>query len=113
MTKKKPQPLPRSRNAEVPGNWRKEVEKILISERQLARRVKLLAKQIEKDYTGRELVIVSLLNGTVLFLADLVRNISLPLRLDFMGVSSYGVGTESRELVYTKELRLDVKGRDV
>ena len=48
-----------------------------------------------------------------MFLADLVRHLSLPLRLDFMGVSSYGAGTESGELVFTKQLRLDVKGRDV
>jgi hypoxanthine phosphoribosyltransferase len=54
-----------------------------------------------------------LLNGTVMFLADLIRHLSLPLRLDFMGVSSYGAGTESGELVFTKELRLDVRGRDV
>jgi len=58
-------------------------------------------------------VVVSLLNGTVMFLADLIRNLSLPLRLDFIGVSSYGAGTESGELVFTKELRLDVCGRDV
>jgi hypoxanthine phosphoribosyltransferase len=58
-------------------------------------------------------VVVSLLNGTVLFLADLIRNLSLPLRLDFIGVSSYGAGTESGNLVITKELRLDVRGRDV
>ena len=55
----------------------------------------------------------SLLNGTVMFLADLIRNLSLPLRLDFIGVSSYGAGTESGDLVFTKELRLDVRGRDV
>src|SRR5690348_3277705 len=59
------------------------------------------------------MVVVSLLNGTVMFLADLLRNLSLPLRLDFMGVSSYGAGTESGDLVFTKELRLDVRGRDV
>jgi hypoxanthine phosphoribosyltransferase len=59
------------------------------------------------------MVIVSLLNGTVMFLADMLRYISLPLRLDFIGVSSYGAGTESGELVFTKELRLDVRGRDV
>jgi hypoxanthine phosphoribosyltransferase len=56
---------------------------------------------------------VSLLNGTVMFLADLIRNLSLPLRLDFIGVSSYGSGTQSGELVFTKELRLDMKDRDV
>lgn len=96
-----------------PMRWRKEVEKVLITDEQIAKRIRALAKQIEKDFAGREMVIVSLLNGTVMFLADLIRNISLPLRLDFMGVSSYGSGTESRELVFTKELRLDVKGRDV
>jgi len=48
-----------------------------------------------------------------MFLADLVRHLSLPLRLDFIGVSSYGAGTESGELVFTKQLRLDVRGRDV
>ena len=48
-----------------------------------------------------------------MFLADLIRHLDLPMRLDFMGVSSYGAGTESGELIITKELRLDVKGRDV
>jgi len=57
--------------------------------------------------------VVSLLNGTVMFIGDLIRQLSHPLRLDFMGVSSYGKGTESGDLVFTKELRLDVKGRDV
>ncbi len=97
----------------VPATWSKEVETILITEADLAERVKTLAQQIEKDYIGKEMVIVSLLNGTVMFLADLIRNISLPLRLDFIGVSSYGAGTESGDLVFTKELRLDVRGRDV
>ena len=54
-----------------------------------------------------------LLTGTLMFLADLVRKIDLPMRLDFIGVSSYRDGTESTELVFTKELRLDVRDRDV
>jgi len=97
----------------VPPRWRKEVERILFTEAQIARRVQSLAREIERDFRGRELVVVSLLNGTVLFLADLIRHLNLPLRLDFIGVSSYGAGTESGELVFTKELRLDVRGRDV
>jgi hypoxanthine phosphoribosyltransferase len=97
----------------VPACWRKEVQSILITEEQLAKRVKSLARQIEKDFRGREMVVVSLLSGTVMFLADLIRHLDSPLRLDFMGVSSYGAGTESGELVFTKELRLDVRGRDV
>ena len=97
----------------IPRHLRREVATILITEDQIARRVRTLARGIQRDYAGRELVIVSLLNGTVLFLADLIRHLPLPLRLDFMGVSSYGSGTESGELVFTKELRLDVRGRDV
>jgi hypoxanthine phosphoribosyltransferase len=97
----------------VPLRWRKEIQSVLITEVQLARRIKTLAREIERDFRGRELVIVSLLNGTVVFLADLIRHLNLPVRLDFIGVSSYGLGTESGDLVFTKELRLDVHGRNV
>jgi hypoxanthine phosphoribosyltransferase len=97
----------------VPSRWRKEVQSILITEEQLARRVKILAREIECDFRRREMVVVSLLSGTVMFLADLIRHLNLPLRLDFIGVSSYGLGTESGDLVFTKELRIDVRNRDV
>lgn len=97
----------------VPTRWRGEVERILITDEMLARRVAALAREVERDFRGHEMVVVALLNGTVMFLADLIRHLSLPLRLDFMGVSSYGTGTESGDLVFTKELRLDVRGRDV
>jgi hypoxanthine phosphoribosyltransferase len=97
----------------VPLRWRKEVARVLITEAQLARRVETLAYEIERDFRGREMVVISLLNGTVMFLADLLRHLNLPLRLDFLGVSSYGEGTKSGELSFTKELRLDVRGRDV
>ena len=97
----------------VPPRWRKDVEKILITDQQLAKRIKILAREIERDFRGREMVVVSLLNGTILFLADLIRYLNVPLRMDCIGVSSYGLGTESGELVFTKELRLDVRGRDV
>jgi hypoxanthine phosphoribosyltransferase len=97
----------------APISWRSDIQSVLITDKQLAIRVKQIAKQIERDFRGRDMAIVSLLNGTVMFLGDLIRQLSLPLRLDFMGVSSYGAGTESGELVFTKELRLDVRGRDV
>ena len=99
--------------APVPAQWRRDVERIIITQARLARRIREFSRQIEHDHRGRELVVVSLLNGTVLFLADLIRHLDLPLRLDFIGVSSYGAGTTSGELVFTKELRLDVRGRDV
>src|SRR5215469_4392639 len=97
----------------VDSRWLKDIERVLITEEQLAQRVAELAQMIQRDFSGRETVIVSLLSGTVMFLADLIRHLNMPLRLDFMGVSSYGSGTESRELIFTKELRLDVRGRDV
>jgi len=97
----------------VPTRWRKEVAQILITDEQIAKRIAVMTRQIERDFRGRDMVIVSLLTGTVMFLADLIRHLELPLRLDFMGVSSYGAGTESGDLVFTKELRIDVRGRDV
>ena len=90
-----------------------DIAKVLISEEEIRRRVGELAAQVQSDFAGRDLVVVGLLTGTLMFLADLVRKIDLPLRLDFIGVSSYGDGTESRELVFTKELKLDVADRDV
>src|SRR5512140_854006 len=97
----------------VPARWRKEVERILITDDEIAQRIRSMSRGIERDFTGREMVVVSVLSGTVMFLADLIRHLNLPLRLDFIGVSSYGAGTESGDLVFTKELRIDVKNRDV
>lgn len=103
----------RTRLKATPADWQDEIGRVLITEQQIARRVRQLTRQVQRDFSGRDVVIVSLLSGTVMFLADLVRHLSLPLRLDFIGVSSYGAGTESGELVFTKQLRLDVRGRDV
>jgi len=100
-------------NTPIPLRWRGEIARILLTEEKIAQRIRVMSRQIERDFTGRETVVVALLNGTVVFLGDLIRNLSLPLRLDFIGVSSYGAGTESGDLVFTKELRLEVRGRDV
>jgi len=98
---------------DIPRRWRDELEQILIPADQISRRVSTLAREIMRDYRGRDLVIVAILNGTVMFLADLIRHLSIPLHLDFIGVSSYGARTTPGELVFTKELRLEVRGRDV
>ena len=100
-------------NPLLPEHLRKEVETVLIDEKQIATRVSELASDIERDFIERDLLVVALLTGTVPFLADLIRNITLPLRLDFMGVSSYGNNTAPGELVFTKELKLEAKNRDV
>ncbi len=93
--------------------WPKEISCVLISAAQLKRRVRALAEQIERDYAGRDLVILALLKGTVLFLADLIRQVKLPLHLDFIGMSSYRGGVESKDLIFTKKLHIGVKGRDI
>lgn len=97
----------------VPPQWRADLREVLITEAQLRRRVRELARVLTRDYVGRELLLVPLLTGTVMFLADLLRHLTLPLKLDFMGVSSYREGSESRELVITKELRLEARDRHV
>lgn len=105
----------RSKTNRTPNTfeWSRDIRRVLISRRAIARRVRELAQQLQSDYQREELVVVSLLNGTVMFLADLIRHLEMPLRLDFIGVSSYGEGTTSGDLVFTKELRLDVRGREV
>lgn len=70
-----------------------------------------LAGEIERGFRGREMVVVSLFNGTIMFLPDLQRHLSLPLGLDSLGVSSYGA--EAGKLIFATEPRLDVRGRDV
>src|SRR5437879_821158 len=105
--------IPVRTSSRPPARWRGEVERVLIPRSEIARRVRVIASEIQRDHQDNELVVVSLLNGTVMFLADLVRHLSLPLRLDFIGVSTYRANTQSGELVFTKELRLDVRGRDV
>jgi hypoxanthine phosphoribosyltransferase len=103
----------RADNKRPPKYLSGDVERVLISEERIQRRVRALAREIEREYRARDLAIVALLNGTVLFLADLIRQLRLPLRLDFIGVSSYGGGTTSGALVFTKELKIDVRGRHV
>jgi len=96
-----------------PEHLRDEVESVLIGETEITARVRELAADLERDFAGKDLLVVALLTGTVPFLADLIRHIALPMRLDFMGVSSYGNDTAPGELVFTKELRLEACDRDV
>jgi len=86
---------------------------VLISEERIAARVRQLAERIDRDFQGRELVVVGLLNGSVVFIADLIRALTLPLELDFIGVSSYRSGTRPGELRFTQPLRQKIRGRDV
>ena len=97
----------------IPPSQRADVAGVLIPEVDLQKRIALMGKAIAKDYKGKDVLVVSLLSGTVLFLADLLRRLEFPLRVDFLGVSSYGSGTESGKLVFNKELKLDFRGAHV
>jgi len=99
--------------AGVPPFWQQEISSVLADEDAIRQRVAEIGERIESDFLGKELVVVALLTGTVPFLADLIRNIAIPMRLDFIGVSSYGDGTTSGELSYTKDLKLDVRNHHV
>lgn len=85
-----------------------------ITEEELKTRIKELAAQISEDYKGKEVLMVSILKGAVVFLADLMREVDLDVRIDFMVVSSYGDGTESSGIIkIVKDLSVDIAGKDV
>lgn len=90
------------------------IEKVLISEEEIHAKVAELGKRITADYQGKSLLMVSVLKGSVAFMADLMREIDLPLQIDFMCVSSYGAGTESSGVVkIIKDLDINLHGRDL
>jgi hypoxanthine phosphoribosyltransferase len=91
-----------------------DVESVLISEEQLAARIKELGDQITADYEGKEILAIGVLRGAVLFMADLTRAIKVPVAIDFMAVSSYGHGTSSSGVVrILKDLDEDIEGKHV
>ena len=91
-----------------------DIQEVLFSEEQLKARVKEIAQEIERDYRGKEIMLISVLRGSFIFMADLCRAIDLPCALDFMSVSSYGKGTTSSgQVQITKDLSEDITGRHV
>ncbi len=87
---------------------------VLISEEAIAARVAELGAEISRDYEGKELFLIGILKGSVLFMADLMRRISLDLSMDFMSVSSYGGATKSSGVVrIMKDLDADIRGKHV
>ncbi|HEX2468494.1 MAG TPA: hypoxanthine phosphoribosyltransferase [Solirubrobacterales bacterium] len=86
----------------------------LVSAEDLERRVRELGAEISRDYEGRDLVMIGVLKGAVLFLADLMRELTVPCEVDFMAVSSYGSSTDSSGVVrILKDLDATIEGRDV
>lgn len=91
-----------------------DILKILISQDEIKQKVKELGDKITNDYKGKNLMVVGILKGCVVFLSDLIREIDLPLTMDFMVVSSYGSSTKSSGVVrIVKDLEKDIAGKDV
>ena len=91
-----------------------DIKTILLTSEQIAARVREMGAEISRDYAGRDLLMVSILRGSVVFMADLIRAITIPIRLDFYAVSSYGAGAKSSGVVRVlKDLDQSVENQDV
>lgn len=92
----------------------RDIQEILVDEQQIARRVAELGRQIGEDYAGRPLVLICILRGAVVFAADLLRAIRIPVTIEFMAISSYGNNVQSSGVVrILKDLDGPIEGKDV
>lgn len=91
-----------------------DIKEVLIETEQLAERVRELGEEISEDYAGKEILMIGVLRGAVIFMADLARAISVPVAIDFMAVSSYGASTTSSGIVrILKDLDEELDGKHV
>ena len=92
----------------------KDCERSLLTEEQLRGRVREVAQEVDRAFDGKRPLVVGILKGSIIFYADFIRFLSMPIELDFLAVSSYGSGAvSSGKLKIKKDLDRDVKGRDV
>jgi hypoxanthine phosphoribosyltransferase len=97
-----------------PDNVEGDLAHVLLTEEQISERIAAIAAEIDEAYQGRELLLVGVLNGAVMVMADLARALSIHANMDWMAVSSYGSGTTSSGVVrILKDLDGDVEGRDI
>ena len=85
----------------------------MISKEEIAKQVARVGKEISEDYSGRDLVIIGILKGSFIFLADLVREITIDHEVDLIGASSYQGTSSSGQIVFTKQPDLELEGRDI
>jgi hypoxanthine phosphoribosyltransferase len=89
-------------------------KEILYSRELIQKRVREIAGQLSADYAGRELVVIGILKGAFIFMADLIRAMTIPCKIDFVRVASYGAGLESSgKVVMTKDIETSIAGKDV
>lgn len=94
-------------------NLQNDIAEVLVSEEAIRAKVHALGQRISQDYEGQELLLIGLLRGAIVFLSDLMRDIQIPVRLDFIGISSYGVSTDSGAVRLVMDLETDIAGRHV
>jgi hypoxanthine phosphoribosyltransferase len=98
----------------LPEDVASELEKVLLTEDEIAAKLAELARRIESDYAGQDLLLIAVLKGAVMVMADLARELKLPVEVDFMAVSSYGASTHSSGVVrIVKDLDISLEGRNV
>jgi hypoxanthine phosphoribosyltransferase len=106
--------LPMHDTTDQPADLHPDIEGVLVSEQQIRDKIADLAKQIEADYADREVLLVGVLKGAVMVMADLSRALTLPVSMEFMAVTSYGSATSSSGVVrILKDLDRDIAGKDV
>ncbi len=98
----------------LPESMASDIDEVIVTEQDIAERLIELAAQIDEDYAGEEVLLVGVLKGAFVLIADLARRISLPVSVDFMAVSSYGSSTKTSGVVrIIKDLEVDIDGRHV
>lgn len=91
-----------------------DIERVLISEEEIKNKIAEMGAEISKDYEGKNLLVISVLKGAAVFMADIIRQITVPIQIDFMAASSYGAGTNTKGSVkIIKDLDIDVSGYDI
>jgi hypoxanthine phosphoribosyltransferase len=99
---------------DLPDELARDIDEVLLTEQVIEEKVVELAARLDEDYAGREILLVGILKGAFVLIADLARRLSVPVSIDFMAVSSYGSATRTSGIVrILKDLEADIEGRDV
>lgn len=93
---------------------KEDVKEILLNEEEIRKKIREIGQNISRDYAGRELILIGVLKGSVMFMADLMKEITIPCSMDFMAVSSYGASTKSSGVVrILKDLDFEIENKDI
>lgn len=93
---------------------KEDVKEILLNEEEIRKKIREIGQNISRDYAGRDLILIGVLKGSVMFMADLMKEITIPCSMDFMAVSSYGASTKSSGVVrILKDLDFEIENKDI